>query len=278
MLRDRDYARSVPLSPSCIDILECPLCAGGLAGEGGSLICPQGHTFDIARSGYVNLAPNSSIPGDSQEMVAARHRFLSAGHFAPLLEAVMASAAQPPGVVLEVGSGTGYYLDGVRGERPGLGLDVSKHATRRASSAYPGCSFAVADIRERIPVATGSVAVLLDVFAPRNPSEFARAVRPGGTLVVAVPGAGHLGGLIAELGMLEVPSGKTDAVIGAVAPHFELAERTALRFEMVLGPEDLSDLVGMGPSAHHPKRGATVPDGPTRVEAEIEVLSFARSP
>ena len=40
--------------------LRCPVCAGALEKRAGASRCPKNHSFDIAKSGYVNLLLNSS--------------------------------------------------------------------------------------------------------------------------------------------------------------------------------------------------------------------------
>ena len=126
--------------------LRCPVCAATvLAGED-RVRCERGHSFDIARQGYVSLTSGRGGPGtgDSAGMVMARGRFLSAGHYRPLAAAVtgLATALDPggPGLVLDLAGGTGYYLGGVLDALPGrLGacLDLSASALRRAARAHP---------------------------------------------------------------------------------------------------------------------------------------------
>ena len=100
--------------------------AGARLEEGeGVLRCGEGHSFDIARQGYVNLVPG---PGDSAEMVEAREAFLAAGHSAASSEALAEEAAggEAPGRVVDLGAGTGHYLARVLDalpERIGLALD-----------------------------------------------------------------------------------------------------------------------------------------------------------
>ena len=51
----------------------CPVCAGALERRAGAYLCPKNHSFDIAKSGYVNLLLNSSQGhhGDDKLMVRA---------------------------------------------------------------------------------------------------------------------------------------------------------------------------------------------------------------
>jgi len=183
----------------------CPLCGGALAETQTGLQCPGGHCFDRAREGYVNLLPanrkHSKAPGDDNGMVAARRAFLEKGWYQPLREALEALAVEltgPAPVVLDAGCGEGYYTGGVRdalldaGKSPRVaGIDISKAALRKAGKRYPGIGFAVASAY-RLPVADGSVELLLNVFSPLAIEEFRRVLRPGGIYLYVVPGAKHL--------------------------------------------------------------------------------------
>src|SRR5688500_14548478 len=121
--------------------LRCPVCGEPLGAAPGVLRCPRGHSFDVARQGYVNLSTGRSPhAGDSAEMVTARAEFLDAGHydFISVALAAAARAGYHGGLVLDAGAGTGRHLAAVLDAlpaAPGLALDVSKPALRRAARA-----------------------------------------------------------------------------------------------------------------------------------------------
>lgn len=183
----------------------CPLCGDALMEIPGGLRCPAGHCFDRAREGYVNLLPvnrkHSKMPGDGKDMVAARRAFLEKGWYQPLREALEALAVELTGAappVLDAGCGEGYYTGGVQaallrvGKTPVIaGIDISKAALQKAAKRYPGIEFAVASAY-RLPVADGSVELLLNVFSPLAIEEFRRVLKPGGAYLYVVPGARHL--------------------------------------------------------------------------------------
>jgi 23S rRNA (guanine745-N1)-methyltransferase len=237
--------------------MRCPLCRGPLAESGSALRCAAGHTFDVARQGYVSFLSGrpTGLVGDDAGMVEARGRFLGAGHFEPLArELVAASAAAGDGLVVEVGAGTGWYLGRVLDALParcGLALDLSKYAARRAARAHPRAAAAVADARARLPLDDGCAGLILDVFAPRNGPELRRILRAGGLLVVVTPAPEHLAELRGPLGLLEVDPEKERRVEAALAPHFERASSTAVRWTMELPHADAHALAAMGPSARH---------------------------
>ena len=90
----------------------CPVCSQELKKEEKIWVCPQGHTFDIAAKGYVNLLMSNSSGakrhGDDRLMINARRAFLSKGFYEPLREAVYdALSADFPrgGTLLDAGCG-----------------------------------------------------------------------------------------------------------------------------------------------------------------------------
>jgi 23S rRNA (guanine745-N1)-methyltransferase len=178
----------------------CPVCRDRLALSEPERrwACPAGHSFDLAREGYVNLLlagqRRSRQPGDSPEMVGARRRFLATGAYDPLSAAVARAVAdEHPGVVLDVGCGEGRHTRSVSA-RAVLGIDVAKAAVAAAARAHRAGSYAVASAAD-LPVDDGAVDVAMNVFGPVIAAELARVVRPGGAVVMAFPGTGHLEGL-----------------------------------------------------------------------------------
>jgi 23S rRNA (guanine745-N1)-methyltransferase len=246
-----------------LDLLACPHCGEGLTRAGGSVRCPNGHTFDVARSGYLSLLPGDAQTGsaDTAEMVAAREAFLAAGHFDPLAEAlaeeaVRALGGEPPpsGCVLDLGAGTGWYLARVLDRLPGrsgLALDLSKHALRRAARAHERIAAVACDAWRPLPVRAGVAALVLSVFAPRNGPEIARVLRPGGALLVVTPTARHLAELVDQLGLLTVDERKEERLAATLDAHLALERRAEHEWALDLAPGDVANAVAMGPSARH---------------------------
>ena len=272
--------------------LACPYCGTALSRVDSALRCHSGHSFDVARQGYVTLLPRGfragAEAGDSADMVAARAGFLAAGHYAPLTDALTAAvAAAPAGPVLDIGAGTAHHLAatltaGSGAERVGIALDLSRYAARRAARSHPRVGAVVADAWTALPVRDGAVGVVLDVFAPRNGAETARVLRPGGLLVVVTPGSGHLAELVDALGLLSVDERKDARLAAALEPHLSPVERSTLTWTLSLSRPDAVAAVAMGPSARHltpddlARRAAALPD-PVEVSATVDLRTY-RSP
>ncbi|MBA9006244.1 putative RNA methyltransferase [Thermomonospora cellulosilytica] len=242
-----------------LDLLACPVCGEGLARRERALRCASGHSFDIARQGYVNLLTGDARIGtaDTPEMIRSREAFLGAGHFAPLADALaaQATATLPPAArILDAGAGTGYYLARLLDRSPdavGLAVDASKHALRRAARAHPHIGAVVADLWRPLPIRTSAVDAIINVFAPRNGPEYRRVLTPGGLLHVVTPTSRHLGRLIPDLGLLKVDDRKRERTDRALGAHFTPLTTESLDTEVTLDHDEVLTLVAMGPSAHH---------------------------
>jgi 23S rRNA (guanine745-N1)-methyltransferase len=269
--------------------LRCPHCAAPLTRSGAVLACARGHRYDIARRGDVALLPPGGRrhAGDSAPMVTARAAFLGAGHFAPITAAIVAAAREAlapaaSSCVVDVGAGTGHHLaavlDALPG-RPGLALDVSPPALRRALRARPRIAAVGCDAWGGLPLRDGAAGLVLNVFAPRNGAEFARVLAPGGALIVVTPTPRHLAGLRPVMGTLEVDPAKPARLHAEVSRWFDAARRSTVEFELHLSRDAARALVAMGPSARHvddlDERLARLP-APLTVTASVQVATFSR--
>jgi 23S rRNA (guanine745-N1)-methyltransferase len=242
-----------------LDLLVCPHCGGDLRQNGASLICSNGHTANIARQGYVSLLGRrgGTHTADTAEMIAARERVLGAGLFEPVAEAVASAATVPQlatveGAVADLGSGPGYYLERVLEAAPsrfGIGIDNSKYAARRAARRHPRGGAVVADIWDEVPLKDDSVAVAVNVFAPRNGAEIRRILVPGGKLVVVTPEPSHLEQLIEPFSMISVDSDKEERLAATLSEVGEQLQTDRVDWQMKLSRSEVGDLVSMGPSS-----------------------------
>ncbi|WP_454854252.1 putative RNA methyltransferase [Promicromonospora soli] len=283
----------MPVSlPAALDLvlplLRCPSCGAELSPADGALRCPRRHSFDVARHGYVGLLTGArATSGDDGPMARARRDFLAAGRYAPIRAAVADLAAEAdlpggiegPATVVDVGCGTGYYLAGVLDALPGavgLGLDTSSHALRVAAKAHARAAAATWDVFRPFPIGSERVDVLLDVFAPRNPAEFHRVLRPGGVLVVVRPFGGHLAELRRQVTqMVTVDPDKERRLHQALDPHFEMARTQEVEYTTPLTRQEAVDLVLMTPSARHVTEAELPDDGALPDQVTVSVLATA---
>lgn len=288
------------MPPLTGSFLVCPVCRNLLAepavksvtpeqgSSGGSprvLQCVRGHRFDAARQGYFNLLTGrgTGFAADTAEMVQARIDFLGSGHFQPLADAVCLAATEAGvdrPVILDAGAGTGYYLDALQKQThasAAVALDISKFALRRAARLLPEALCLVWDVWRPLPVAEESVDLLVNIFAPRNPGEFARVVRDGGVLLVVTPRPHHLQEIAEVAGLLDIRPRKDDDVAASLEYSFEVEATKIVEFSMALSPLDVRNVAAMGPAGHH--RHPQAPDslpGTSPVTAAFTVQTFRR--
>ena len=276
----------MPVLDDLLPLLRCPHCGGALERAGDSVRCADGHSFDLARQGYLSLLAGDGAPaGDTAEMVAARERFLAAGHFkrvtTRLAEAVEGGA---PGVIVDVGAGTGFHLARLLDRLPaarGLALDVSKTALRRAARAHPRLAAVAADTWSPLPLGDAVAAAVIDVFAPRNAPEIARVLREDGVAAFVTPAPGHLQELVTALGLLTVDEHKHERLAEQLAPHLEIVATEDLEWRLRLDRAAARDAAGMGPSAFHvdaPELGERVAELPQPVDVTAAVTLTLATP
>ncbi len=175
----------------------CPVCGKELFFDGKSLRCENRHCFDISKEGYVNLltGKGSAVSGDDKMMVSSRTLFLDGGYYAPLRDGfcnLINTYKKEGSVLLDSGCGEGYYTKEYANlVTSAAGIDISKAALKHAAKVCRNAEFAVASAY-RLPVADGTVDIIVNCFSPMAPEEFARVLKKDGYLLYAVPGENHL--------------------------------------------------------------------------------------
>jgi 23S rRNA (guanine745-N1)-methyltransferase len=165
-------------------------CHQPLVREERRVICARGHSFDVARSGYINLLQpqdrRSKQPGDTADAVAARRRLHDRGVTAPLLDAIASMVkVTTDDVVLDAGCGEGFYLGSL--DCDAHGVDISLPAIEAAAKRYPDCEWVVANADRFVPYAGATFTRVLTITARMNSGEFRRVLRDDGRLLVAIP-------------------------------------------------------------------------------------------
>lgn len=231
--------------------LICPICAKPLQLNQRSYRCENGHSFDLARQGYANLLvvqqKHSLHPGDTREQVLSRRAFLQTQTYAPIVEAVMSAAVShgATGPVLDVGCGEGYYATRVAQALNAelVGLDISKEAVRCAAAQYKGPTW-ICGTASHLPVADGSVGLLMSMFALTMPAEFQRVLRKDGIFIQVLAAQDHLLGLKSII-YPELHLKEKDSV--PQLEGFRLEESIPVSFEFTVRDEQVQNLLSMTP-------------------------------
>jgi 23S rRNA (guanine745-N1)-methyltransferase len=215
--------------------------------------CSRGHSYDIARSGYINLLQpqdrKSLSAGDSSAAVEARARLIADGVgrsvITDLVRCSKTVAGATDGVVADLGSGSGDALAAVASGRPwtGIGIDLAVAAARHSARRFPQLTWVVANADRRLPLVDGAVSFLISLHGRRNPSECARVLGPSGRLFLAVPAPDDLIELRRLVQGVGVERSRIDAVLEEHAAFFRPVERFTSRERHTLDQRALKDLL-----------------------------------
>ena len=231
--------------------LICPICEKPLSRQENRFLCPENHSFDIARQGYVNLLPiqrkHSAHPGDTREQVLSRREFLSVGFYAPIAEALAAAAKKYDacGPILDVGCGEGYYCTRLAKAMNAelTGLDISKDAVRCAAGKYKDARWLCATAAQ-IPVEDGAAGLLTSLFAITLPEEFHRVLRKNGLFFQVLAAQDHLLGL-KKIIYDQLIFREKDTI--PELPGFALLESIPIRFTFTVEGAQVQNLFAMTP-------------------------------
>ena len=239
-----------------MSILICPVCGEKLAKTERSLMCGKRHSFDMAKSGYVNLLLSKhigkTVHGDNKLMVRARREFLEKGYYAPLKNELcdMVEKHFDGGVILDAGCGEGYYTAAISDRLNSadvaaemFGIDISKIAVEFASKRGKDIFFAAASVFH-IPVLDSSCDLLVTMFAPYCGDEYLRVLKKGGVMVMAIPSEEHLWQL--KQAIYDTP------YKNQVKPYdldgFALIDKARITYDMEVGSQqDVQSLFSMTP-------------------------------
>ena len=253
-------------------MLVCPVrgCREALVREVKRAVCARGHSFDVARSGYLNLLQpqerRSKEPGDTAEAIAARRRLHERGVTGPLLDGIAeAAGARAEDVVLDAGCGDGFYL-GMLARRVGFaghGVDISTRAVDAAARRYKECQWVVANADRLLPYADRSFSLVMSITARMNAGEFRRVLRDDGRLMVALP---------APEDLIELRGAGRDRVprtVETFAKEFTLIEQRRVTTVADLDAAGVEDVLH---SIYRPMQ--TKPAEAARVTFAFDVLLF----
>ena len=226
-------------------VFACPHCGLSFRETTSGVQCPNNHSFDRAREGYLNLLvagriSAGTVSGDTPESLAARRRFLSTGAYNPIAQAVADTIGEVDGSVLDIGCGEGSYLSHIQSPHR-YGLDIAKRGVQMACKLLPDAQFVVGTAF-RLPVLDESCDAVFSIFAPHSLEEFQRALAPCGQWVTVTPGAHHLHQMRPKRddNILERERRRDD-------PPTHAANARRLQFDLDLTDESAHDLFSMTP-------------------------------
>jgi 23S rRNA (guanine745-N1)-methyltransferase len=223
-------------------------CAAPLAQHERRMVCERGHSFDVARSGYVNLLQpqdkRSRIPGDSPEAIAARRRFLDRGHAEPLVRAIV-ELLPVSGPLLDAGCGEGHHLAAFRAAYgvEAHGVDISVAAIELAARRWRDCNWIVANADRFLPYSDASFSAVTSITARLNAPEFRRVLRDDGTLLVAIPAPDDVIELREAILGDRVERDRVERTVEMFAAHFTLARHERVRHVARLDRESIADVM-----------------------------------
>lgn len=188
-------------------VIACPVCGQLLQASGSNWRCADGHSYDEARQGYLNLLvaqhKKSKAPGDTMDMVDARQRLLDSHLYRPIsdmlnqwvLEHALSGSAQQ---IADVGCGEGYYTQRLQEVLADhqlahslYGVDISKDALKRAARRSRDIDWLVAS-GGKLPFMPHSLDLITCLFTNLMPEGFARVLKPAGQVVLLNTGGEHL--------------------------------------------------------------------------------------
>ncbi len=177
----------------------CPICQENLTLVESSLKCSNRHSFDLAKFGYVNLAPQIKQSANyDKENFQNRQQILEAGFYQTILETIsdLLARLETAKTVLDIGCGEGFYsrkLQESHSDKTFYAFDISKDSVQIATKSEPNwaVNWFVGDLA-RLPIKDASMDILLDIFSPANYGEFHRVLSKDGILIKVIPTENHL--------------------------------------------------------------------------------------
>ncbi|HCW4928424.1 putative RNA methyltransferase [Acinetobacter baumannii] len=234
--------------------LMCPVCRQRLELVSKTWRCEQGHSYDIAKQGYVNLHvvqhKHSKNPGDTHESVDARRAFLQGGYYQPLQQAVVHLLKDLKAkMVLDIGCGEGYYTSAMQQVvEQCIGVDIAKNAVQRAAKLNDKVTWVVGT-GATLPVIDQSMDVCTSLFSPIPQTEILRVLKDDGYLIVVTPATDHLYAMREAL-FEQVNPHTPQKFVEQLQDLFELKEQQVIEAPLVLDQQALKNLIAMTPYAY----------------------------
>ena len=264
-------------------ILMCPVCRQPLNLTERTWRCEQGHSYDVAKQGYVNLHvvqhKHSKNPGDTPESVDARRAFLQGGYYQPLQQAVVDLLKQlDVKAILDIGCGEGYYTSAMQQVvEHCVGVDIAKTAVQRAAKLDPEVTWVVGT-GATLPVLDHSMDACTSLFSPIPQAEIARVLKDEGYLIVVTPASEHLYAMREAL-FEQVNPHTPEKFVEQLQDLFELKQEQIIDAPFVLEQQALKNLIAMTPYAYKasPERRSQLEQhSQLKVTASFQIYVFQK--
>ena len=237
----------------------CPICQEAFDLVQQSLVCTNRHSFDLAKFGYVNLAPQVKASKDyDKENFQNRQLVLENGFYDHILNALSEclSPLAHPVNILDIGCGEGYYSRSLQERHPDhsfYAFDLSKESIQLAAKSDQEwkVKWFVGDLAH-LPLLDQSMDLLLDIFSPANYQEFKRVLAPDGRLIKVIPTAAHLQEIRQKVKEhLDQADYSNEQIIQHFSDHFTIENTIHCQERFELTPALREALLSMTPLLFH---------------------------
>ena len=258
----------------------CPICQENLTLVESSLKCCNRHSFDLAKFGYVNLAPQIKQSANyDKENFQNRQQILEAGFYQAILEAIsnLLSSSESAKTVLDIGCGEGFYSRKLQERHPDktfYAFDISKDSVQIAAKSEPNwaVNWFVGDLA-RLPIKDSSMDILLDIFSPANYGEFRRVLSQNGILIKVIPTENHLKEIRQKIqDQLTNKDYSNQDIKNHFQEHFTILSSQTASLSKPITAEQLQALLSMTPLLFHVDQSKIDWSQLTEITIEAEIL------
>ena len=258
----------------------CPICRENLTLVESSLKCENRHSFDLAKFGYVNLAPQIKQSANyDKENFQNRQQILESGFYHAILEAVsdLLANSETSTTVLDIGCGEGFYSRKLQERHPDktfYAFDISKDSVQIAAKSEPNwaVNWFVGDLA-RLPIKDASMDILLDIFSPANYGEFRRVLSKDGILIKVIPTENHLKEIRQRVqDQLTNKDYSNQEIKNHFQEHFTILSSQTASLTKTITTEQLQALLSMTPLLFHVNQSKIDWSQLTEITIEAEIL------
>lgn len=258
----------------------CPICQENLTLLETNFKCCNRHSFDLAKFGYVNLAPQIKQSANyDKENFQNRQQILEAGFYQAILDAVsdLLASSKTTTTILDIGCGEGFYsrkLQESHSEKTFYTFDISKDSVQIAAKSEPNwaVNWFVGDLA-RLPIKDASMDILLDIFSPANYGEFRRVLSKDGILIKVIPTENHLKEIRQRVqDQLTNKEYSNQDIKEHFQEHFTILSSQTASLTKTITAEQLQALLSMTPLLFHVDQSKIDWSQLTEITIEAEIL------